>query len=158
MHEEIIQQIKKLREIKPDEQFAKNSRGLILAAHKPAKIQIKLTWPVLTWGTIAAFCILIFVIYLSLSHTQNYSKILSSSLNQTKIEQELNDLTINIQLEQITYNQAINQTIASALNEISDTSYIKHLNRDILESEQKKLNDLNPPTPDIDTMLNNVIF
>ncbi|MDI6820839.1 MAG: hypothetical protein QMD65_01525 [Patescibacteria group bacterium] len=155
MHEEIIQQIKKLRAIRPDEQFVKNSRGLILAANGPAKIQIKVTWPIFAWSAVAAFCIIL-VISLSLPRIQN-SKILSSSLDQAKIEQELNNLTINIQLEQITYNQTVSQTIASALNEISDT-YIKHLNRGILESEQRTLNDLNPQTPDIDTMLNKVIF
>ncbi|MDI6734361.1 MAG: hypothetical protein QMD50_02630 [Patescibacteria group bacterium] len=154
MHEEIIKNLKKLRTIRPDEQFIKNSRGLILATYyTPNKLRI--TWPVLAWSAVAAFSVIL-IISLTLPRIQN-SKILSSSLNRDKIEQELNNLTINIQLEQITYSQTISQTIASALTEISDT-HTKHLNKNVLESEQKSLDGLDLQNSEIDRMLNQVIF
>lgn len=81
-----------------------------------------------------------------------------SSLDGEKLNQELDSLTISIELDEIEYSQAaINNTIASALSEISNDN-IRHLNRELLEEEQGQIDFDYSNGDEIDELLDTVIF
>lgn len=152
MNQKLIQQLNKLKSIEPDPTFAKNCRHLILA-FKPAKTKpVFFNWPALIWAGSFALILLVFATNYLSPQKQNLS-----SLDSNKLNQEFDNLNINIQLNEITYQQEINQGIASALTEIGETN-IKHLNRSLLEEEQDKINFPDSDDSKINEMLNRVIF
>ena len=150
MEKTIIQQLYKLKAIEPDPAFLTRSRVLILTSEKSA-----FRWPVfLAWST--AFMVLTLAV-VSSAILFNAKPALSASLNPEKINQEFDNLSINIELKEITYHQAVNQTIASALTEITDNQ-TKHMNSDLLKLEGQNLNPSSIINPVIDELLNQVIF
>jgi len=94
---------------------------------------------------------------LSLSFVLPGKQVSSASLDSQKLNQEFNNLSINIQLDEISYRQDVNQTIASALSEISGTN-AKHLNSSILEKEISGLKINQNQNGEIDEMLESVMF
>jgi hypothetical protein len=81
---------------------------------------------------------------------------LSASLNAETIIKEFSNLPINIQLKEITYEQKVNQTITSAISEVSDTK-IQHLNASILKTEQEQAMFPEMGTSSVDLMLEQVM-
>jgi hypothetical protein len=67
-------------------------------------------------------------------------------------------MDLNLQIEEITYSQDIHDTIASALNEISN-SKTNHMNSSIIESENDYINQLEnvENEEEINNLLNRVI-
>jgi len=81
-----------------------------------------------------------------------------SSLEDTQaLTQELDNLNINIQLQDISYQTSANQTVAAAITEITDTQ-TKHLNTDTLQSEQQSAEPSENMNPEIDKLLNTIIL
>jgi len=73
------------------------------------------------------------------------------------LNQEFTSMKINIELEDIDYSQNVNQTIASAISEISNNKG-NHLNQGILQSENNDLNlDVTSSSSEIDQLLDKVI-
>jgi hypothetical protein len=71
---------------------------------------------------------------------------------------EFANLNVNIELQEISYRQDVNRTITSAISEISSDS-ARHLNEDVLNSENEKLNlDESGTDPQIDRLLDELIF
>ncbi len=155
--EEIINHLKPLRQLKPDASFVAQTRQTVLATVSTADLALphfSFRVPVWAWSFGAALILIVLVGINSLLF--NGSPALSSSLNSESLQQELQDLGLDI--KEVTYRQGINQTIASALTEISD-SRVNHLNQRILESEERRLDELNQGNgSDIDRLLNQVIF
>lgn len=153
MNQDLIQKLNNLKFIEPDAVFVKKCRSEILAL-KPRK-PFAFAWPVLIWS--GGFAVLLIAAILSFT-TTTQKQLPTTSLNSHKLNQEFDNLTINIQLQEIRYQQNINQTIASALNEIGDTN-TKHLNSSILEKEKSDLLNVNQSqNPEIDQLLESVIF
>ena len=153
MNQELIQQLNKLKAIEPDPAFAKSCRHLILTLKPMQTKPVFFNWPALVWAGGLALIMLVFAAnYLLLPQKGNLS-----SLDSNKLNQEFDNLDINIQLNEITYQQKINQDIASALTEIGETN-IKHLNRSLLEEEQNNIDFQDPSNPEINEMLNRIIF
>ncbi len=146
--QKLLQQLHNLKTIEPSPAFREKSRGLILKI--PPKTNY-IEWRTLSWAGITAMVLLILVI------GSNLSKPVISSLDENRLNKELNNLNINIQLQEISYQQKINQTIASALNEISDND-VRHLNKSLLETEQNNINANDSFNPEIDKLLNQIIF
>jgi len=150
MNQEIIQQLNKLKLIKPDPVFAARSRILIFkSASKTSPVFL----PRLVWFAAPAVIILAVII----SNFGGPKQTLTSLNNSEKLDQEFNNLAINIQIQKITYQQNINQTIASALTEISDTQ-TKHLNRSVLEREDNSFSLPEDKNAEINDLLNKIIF
>ena len=65
---------------------------------------------------------------------------------------------MNFDLEEVTYSQDVHETIASALNEISN-SKTNHMNPSIIEAEKNYIENLNNNGNDeeINKLLNRVI-
>ena len=148
---DLINKLYQLRTVKPDASFATRSRSLIFAMEKPVY-----RWS-LFWSLAGAVALIMLIFAVSFSNFGGSVPTVSASLNPDKLSQEFNNLSINIELREITYHQAVNQTIASALTEITDNR-TKHLNSDFLKSEEQSLNPDSIMNPAIDELLNQVIF
>lgn len=152
MKQEIIYKLNKLKGIEPDPTFVKKCRFLILekASQKPVLV----LWPRLIWiGALAGLLLII-----ALPNLINRKQLNAASLNNVeRLSREFNELTINIQLKEISYQQNINQAIASALTEISDTQ-VKHLNQSVLQEENNNFNVPDDQNQKINDLLDKVIF
>lgn len=152
MNDQIIRQLKRLSAIMPDRNFAAVSRRTILA--------LKINEPVFAWPNLRFVSALVsFVAVVAVSVVLFSGNNASTALASPEVlNQEFNNLNINIELKEVDYRQNTNQTIASALSEISDNK-VRHLNQDVLRSESGNL-DLNSDgtNPQIDQLLDKVIF
>jgi predicted metalloprotease len=151
-NEEIKKSLNKLRVIGPDPEFKKSSRTLILN-YKPEKATFS---GVLFLRLAGAFAVLILVIA-TLSLELSPTPVLSSSFNPNSLQREFENLTINVQIEEIEYHEEANQAIVSALNEIENTN-VKHLNDSLLRGEAESIELDDSTNPEIDALLETVIF
>jgi len=157
MNQELIEQIKKLRAIEPDLAFKANSRNLILS-YKTKKPFFNFIFnrPVLAWSGVLAMAAVILAITTAV--LSKPKEAFSSSFDAQKLNQEFSEMNINIQLNEIKYQQNVNQAITSALTEISQTQ-TKHLNSSVLEKEKNEMEtSLSESKSQIDELLNQAAF
>ncbi|MEK7169319.1 MAG: hypothetical protein AAB377_01795 [Patescibacteria group bacterium] len=153
MNDRIILQLKRLREIEPEAGFVAGSRRTILALKKE---QV----PVFVWPNlrmVGAFAGLVAVLSASIFFFsgQNAQEALASP---EVLNNEFAALSINIELQEISYRQNVNKTISSAISEIGSTN-ANHMNKDVLNAESEKFNlDTLESNPQIDRLLEQVIF
>lgn len=152
MEDRLITQLKKFKAIEPNPLFAAGSRRTILALKKEE--------PVFAWlnlriagamaGMVAAVAAAVFMF-----SGPSAATVLASP---EALNLEFKGLNINIELSAIDYHQNIDQTVMSALSEITDNR-IKHLNKDVLQTESNEL-DLNSSTtaPEVESLLDKIIF
>lgn len=151
MHEEHIHQLKQLRSIAPDPAFLARSKNSILNSRKAAGFKLSdFKMPVWAFAGLAAVAVFALGISLSLSFLS--PKPVLSALDPSKLNKEFDNLGINIQLREIKYEQAIDQTITSAISEIG-SSGTRHLNSSLLEQEQKNIEDNFENHSEIDELL-----
>lgn len=152
-NQQIIRQLNNLKTIEPEPGFIQRTRGLIFAA--PAIRPRSWVWP---WAWAGALAILLLVFTLTMANPFTPRPKLSLFFNQQDLKQEFNDLTVNIQLQEINYRQNLDSAIGLALNEISDRQP-DHLNTALLQKEQDALeaNGVNKQK-EINELLNQVIF
>ncbi len=153
MNDQIIRQLRKLRSIEPDSGFMSVSRRTILAFRKQEPI---FAWPSFSFKLAGAFAGLVAVLITSIALFSGNSA--STALASPEVlNKEFSSLNINVELQEIDYRQNVNQTITSAISEISSNK-ASHLNQDVLNSESNNL-DLNASgtDPQIDQLLNSVI-
>ena len=153
LHKELITQLKKFRTIEPDLVYTKTSRSVIVTTQKPAFALPQFFWK---HAATSAFVIIIAFV-LSLYALTLSRPSISASLDPKSLENEFQNMTINIQLEEISYQQEANQAIASALDEIQNTS-VRHLNNSLIRSEEENIKLDEATNPYIDELLNSVIF
>lgn len=154
MYQEIIIQLKKLRNVAPDAAFHARSKSVILALHEKQKPRI--AWlPALAWAGALAAVLLVATVFFP---APNPSSLSISLLNTQRISEEFDNLTISIQLKEIRYNQNADQTIASAINEIGETR-AGHLNGALIESEFQAIQQgTGEKNGNIDRLLREVIL
>ncbi|TSA44282.1 hypothetical protein D4R51_04145 [bacterium] len=151
MNDQIIRQLKKLKAIEPDPHFVAGSRRMILAFNKQ---ELVFAWPSLRMAGVFAGIIAVLTTSIFLFSGNSASTALASPED---LNREFSNMNINIELKEIEYRQNVNQTIASAITEISNNN-LSHLNQDILKSEGSGL-DLNAFNSDsrIDQLLDKII-
>ncbi len=151
MDKNVISHLQKLKVVTPDSDFEAGTRRLVLAIH-PTPYRI----PIWIWGVSFA-AVLLAVISSGLLISS--PPVISSSLDSELLRQEFNELGVNIHIKELTYQQDINQTITSALTEISNIQ-VSHLNPSILKSEEEQIRELEEEdgTSEIDVLLNQIIF
>ncbi len=150
---DLKKQLKMLANIMPDEQFVAASRRGILAVRQ----NVKPAWGLFSmWAAAAAMLVVSIVGFSSLLRTEHAATAVATP---EALSREFNGLNINVELQSVSYQQGVDQTIASALSEISNNS-MRHLNQGVLQSEQNTINQNsgNTSNPQIDTLLNKVIF
>lgn len=151
-NEEIKKNLNNLRIIGSSPEFKKTSRALVLS-YKPETATL-FGMPLLKIaGAFAVFILLIAALTFELSPTP----VLSSSFNPNYLQNEIETLTVSVQIEEVEYREKANETLVSALNEIENTN-VKHLNNSLLQSEAEGINLHDSTNPEIDAMLETVIF
>ena len=153
----IKDQLKLLRAIEPDRNFAIRAKFEILAPTRSRSFSFP-TFAIhrnaiLAWSGAGLTAILLFVVAIPLFFPKPS---MSASLSTETLINEYGSLPINIQLKEIKYDQTVNQTISSAITEVSNTK-TKHLNSDILSSEAQKATMKSVTTTNVDALLNQAI-
>lgn len=147
---ELIKQLKRLKNIEPNEAFTRRSKFLILQNQKP-EISVSLLanfWNIaLTLGTLGILIII--------SGSVTSRNLALAGLVDTKLQEEMNFLSKKIEEPSINYYTNSNQVVVKALDEISYDK-TNHLNARILEKEIKELNIENPINNKIDGLLDNL--
>lgn len=153
--DDLKRQLTRLRAIEPDRGFAARSRAAILAERRRRVLVLPRISPFATLaGALALAAIAAFAIVLHPFAPARTSAL--SSLEDTQaLTQELDDLNINIQLQDISYQTSANQTVAAAITEIAGTQ-TKHLNTGTLQSEQQSTEPSDNTNPEIDKLLNTI--
>lgn len=147
----VAQQLHSLKLIEPESAFAKRSRSLILSQKSGPKTFGLPAW---IWAGALAAVLLSFSLYNLIYYAP---KTVLSSFDSEGLKQEFNGLSINIQLKEISYQQSVNQAIASALTEIGDNQ-TRHLNPSLLEAEKSGADLENLTNPEIDDLLNQLVL
>jgi hypothetical protein len=133
----IHQQLKQLRRISPDPAFLAKSKEEILSLRKKPVFGFP-SFKVPVWLFVSASAVAIFVLSVSFSFYFFLPKPAFSALDVEKLKKEFENLEINIQLREIKYDQSVNQTINSAISEISNIGP-RHLNNSLLEQEKASI-------------------
>lgn len=151
------QQLKRLKAIVPDRGVMARSRAAILTERQKMPLGILVSSFFSRPVAIGAGVFAAIVAAIALTHPFTQAPVVSSLENTQALTQELNDLTINIQLQDISYQNEANQTVAAAITEIADTK-TNHLNTGVLKSEQKSAEPSGNTNPEIDNLLNTIIL
>ena len=133
MDKNFFKNLQTLRNIEPDKDFVENAKRIVLAVPPEKTLTPKSFFGLVFAGGLAM--ILLAIVGLGSIFFAGSEPALSNSFDSDILRGELDNLAIDLQLDEIAYQQDINNTIASALAEISD-SRINHLNLSILESEK----------------------
>ncbi len=150
--QEIIRQLSTLKEIEPRPGFLGVTKRAILTERQESVFPFDVFFRPLYVGGFAA---LLLVLTLSFA-LFSAGKPVYASLDARNIQNELEALTISIELQEITYSQTAARAVASALREISDDKF-RHLNPLVLEGERDAF-DLPEANKEIDNLLNAAIF
>lgn len=155
MNHEIHKQLERLRHISPDPVFATRTRLAVLSQKQKLSYQdIVISFirrPVVV-GSFAC-ALLLFVLFSVFSPTPT----ISSLKNADALNDEIDALSINIRLKELSYQQNADTMIMAAITEIKDTK-AGHLNLGTLNSESQGFNLEDNKTEDINTLLDTVIF
>ena len=135
MHEKTIKQLKTLKEITPDSGFVSRTRNLFIATPAPRRVVSLFAWQYA--GAFAVIIILILAIPFFFMPEPTLA-----SLDTEVISKEIHTLPINIQLEEVKYNETVQNTITDAISEASNTE-TNHLNLSLLEKEKSSTTQIN---------------
>ncbi|MFH0712443.1 MAG: hypothetical protein V2A55_01090 [Candidatus Jorgensenbacteria bacterium] len=150
--ENIKKSLEGLKVIEPDPGFKRTSRALILN-YKSEK-NVFFGMPFLK--VVGAFAVLIIVVT-AVVFEFSPTPVLSSSFNSSSLQKEFDGLSINTQIEETKSQERANETIVSALQEIENTN-VKHLNDSLLRGEAEGIHLDESTNPEIDALLETVIF
>lgn len=153
MEDNIIKQLKSLSEVEPRGAFAASSREMILTTGQGFPFHV--FFRPLYAGSFAA---LILVVTLSLVLFSGRGGSAYASLDMDDLQTELEELTISITLDEVAYSESVNETVALALQEISNDGDIRHLNTNLLEAEKEMLKFDSGQGGKIDALLDTVLF
>lgn len=120
MEDRLIQKLKELKSIKPEEGFIQRSRNLILSA--PQKFGFRFTFfeNLKLASAISLASALIFVIFggLSLLNVKNLSPVLLTGANEDNLKAEVESLDIQIQLGEVAYDLGDEKEIGAKLDDL----------------------------------------
>jgi|SRR3989344_5829149 len=125
MENRIIQKLKELKSIRPEEGFIRRSRDLILSV--PQKYGFRFNFfenlKLASAITLASALIFIFLGGLSLLNVKNLSPVLLTGANEDNLKAEVESLNIQIQLGEVAYDLGDEKEIGAKLDDlINDTS------------------------------------
>ncbi|MEX0690147.1 MAG: hypothetical protein WD095_01750 [Candidatus Paceibacterota bacterium] len=149
MDNKTIKKLEILKSVRPDNEFKDSTRRLILATTPEVKV---FSLPKLAFSAILAVAILAVT---GLGIFDSKHPVLASF---DELKQEYEDLTSTLEIEEIEYRQNVNNTISSALKEIS-SSEASHLNQSLIEEERDQINFMEEDNEEeVDDLLNQIIF
>ncbi|MFA6407502.1 MAG: hypothetical protein WCV80_02230 [Candidatus Paceibacterota bacterium] len=153
-----IEQLKKLKYIEPDHGFVLRARNEIFAGSKPAfSMPSRMpTFAIPMWALSGAALTALLVGVSFIVPMMFPRPAFSASLNMNTLATEYGSLPINIQLKEIKYEQSMNQAVASAISEVSDTK-TQHLNTELLQTEEKGATLTETNSTQIDSLLETLL-
>lgn len=158
MRHNIEELLKQLQTVRPDEGFVLRTREAILAEHPAMSLEYLFSTYKLAAAGLFAFAAAVLFLVASLNLVPSGPAPRFSSLENTEaLQQELDNMHINIQLDDISFQTDANRTITAAITEIADTK-TKHLNPDTLRSEGNPAVPGNAEDPKIDQLLQTILF
>ena len=159
MESEIIKNLKSLGEIKPDNDYAKKSRSLILLSPRsaaiPAGIFTSFVYRLRLGGLIVGAAAVLLVLAAAVKAPAWIAG--GSGLDNESIAAEMDDLNIDVRLSEVKYYQESPKTVGMALKEVS-LNGSAHLNGDVIRKETNQLDFQNPTNKEIDRLLDEVIL
>lgn len=152
MEDKLIRQLKQLRAVEPNPLFAASSKRTILALKKDEPV---FAWLNLRLAGVMAGAVAMVAAAVFMFSGPSAATVLASP---ETLNQEFTGLNVNVELKAIDYHQNVDQTVMTALSEITDNR-VKHLNQNVLQTESDNL-DLNSPTStsQVNALLDKVIF
>ena len=138
MNQNFQKQLKRLRAIEPDAAFLMKSRATILSFEKQRRFSMGMRMYMTAWAASFALVILLIGGFLFVPALMTGKKVGVPIASAETLNKELNAMSINIALNEVTYNNQVNQTIDSAISAITSNK-APHLNSEVLESEGSKL-------------------
>jgi len=154
MHEHIIKQLKNLQLIEPDNGYVLRTRNLFV----PASISITTpsrTFSILNWQYASAFA-LILVCVLAVPYFALTPEETLASLDTAVLTSEIYSLPINVQLEELKYNETAQDTITNAVSEASNTD-TNHLDASLIMKEGENIDNKQEVDTNVDDLLNQVL-
>lgn len=163
MEDNLILQLKKLRAVGPDTAWNANARRVVLAsritsASAPVTMERPRVFSRTFWFVAPAIAVLAIVLVVLPPLFADHSSpvaLTNSALNPANIQEELNGLSINIQIKEIRYQETAQKAVASAISEITDTE-TPHLSPSLLQNELPPLELKSPRNLSIDSLLDNL--
>jgi len=155
MNENIIKQLKTLKEITPDSGFVSRTRSLfapVSISSAPAQKNIISSF---AWQYIGAFAVVLILIF-SVPFFFFTPEPTLASLDVVSITNEIHKLPINIQLQEIQYDEEVQNTITNAISEASNTD-TNHLSYSLLKDEEASIEKIKKIDTSVDDLLNKVI-
>ncbi len=150
MDKTLLTQLNMLKTVEPDKGFARRTRKKILA-QKGGVFSMPFPRVIIAGSLSFALLFLALIVPAIIPGPR-----VPAALSADAINKEYDNLSINIQLKNLTYDQSAEQTINSAINEVA-TSKGKHLNTNVLKSESADVQNSTSTEMDVDAMLNKVI-
>lgn len=153
-NQEIISQLKRLRELRPHAEYAATSRRAILAHSQEARFPFSLLFQPVYAGTFALSVLLLVALsfFFIGGRTPTYA-----SLDADALSTELEDLIINIELQEVAYSATVQETVAVALREIGNDD-LPHLNTNLIENEGDLFEFQDEGNPEIEELLDTLLF
>lgn len=150
MHEEIIKQLKTLKNISPDSGFVSHTRNLFVPIPTPQRVV-----SAFTWQYVGAFAVVVIFVF-SIPFLFFVPEPTLASLDAVSITNEVRELPINIQLQEIKYSEDIQNTITNAISEASNTD-VNHLNYMLLKDEEASIQKTKEINTSVDDLINKAI-
>ncbi len=136
MNRDFPKQLKRLSSIEPDAAFLARSKATILSLERGGRVGVR-TY-LAAWATSFALIVLLVVGYALLPlFTPGRSNSLPIASAET-LSNELQGMSINIALNEVSYNNQVSQTIDNTITAITSNK-APHLNTEVLQSEGSKL-------------------
>lgn len=149
-----IKELRKLKNIRPEEIFIKRSKFLILQIEPQTKRVPSFHELIESWSSLFNIAFTFGVIMLLVIATNNLNKknIAFAGLVDTKLQEEMTHLTKGIEEPSLIYYTESNRAVSKALDEIEKDKN-NHLNERVLQNEIKELKIENPINSKIDNLL-----
>lgn len=152
--------LKSLGEIKPDRDYARKSRSLILLSPRPvaapAGIFDSFVYRLIRFGGLAVGAAVVLLILAAAVKTPMWIAG-GSGLDNKSIEAEIGDLNIDVRLSEVKYYQESPKAVGMALKEVS-LNGSAHLNGSVIKEETDRLDIQNPTNKEIDRLLNEAVL
>ena len=154
MHEHIIEQLKSLQSIKPDNRFVLRTRNLFIPTSASITVPSR-TFSIFNWQYASAFALVLMCIVAIPFFVFTPEETLAS-LDTEVLSSEIHSLPITAQLQELKYNETAQDTITSAVSEALNTD-TNHLDRSLIIKEGEEINANTEVDTNVDDLINQVL-
>ncbi|MFA6025495.1 MAG: hypothetical protein WC727_03570 [Ignavibacteriaceae bacterium] len=155
MHEHIIEQLKNLQSIKPDNGFVLRTRNLFIPTSASVTAPSR-TFSIFNWQYASAFALVLLCSIVAIPFFVFTPEETLASLDTETLSSEIHSLPINVQLQELKYNETAQDTITSAVSEALNTD-TNHLDQSLIMKEEKEINANTEVDTNVDDLINQAL-